>query len=138
MTILWTRSKPKFSFLLSLVNNNITSNFFLSKTTRGSSKISYNHNFAELLPEFLTKCLPCFLKANDHKKTFWEVIFGKKVKKSFHFVQSIWQFSMIKTSFFSEKLGVVLTNRRGLVMKRKFFFLFCKKQQRQKFQQKKK
>ena len=46
------------------------------------------------------------------------------------------QFSMIKTSFFSEKVGANLTNRRGLV-KECLFLSFVKKQQRQKFQQQK-
>jgi hypothetical protein len=57
------------------------------------------------------------------------------VKKSFYFVQSMSQFSMIKISFFSEKLGANLSNRRDLEY---LFSFFVKKQQRQKFQQKKK
>ena len=41
VTILLRRSKSKLSFLFVSCNNNVTSNFFLSETARGSSRISY-------------------------------------------------------------------------------------------------
>ena len=73
----------------------------------------------------------------EQKKGFESLSLKKKVKKKFNFVQSMSQFSMIKTIFFSEKVGANLTNRRGLVKECLFLSFVKKKKQRQKFQQKK-
>jgi len=48
VTILLRKSKSKLSFLFVSCNNNVTSNFFLSETARGSSRISYT----KILPNY--------------------------------------------------------------------------------------
>ena len=74
-----------------------------------------------------------------HKKGFERLSLKKKVKKSFYFVQTMSQFSMMKTSFFPEKLGTHLTNRRGLVMKKNVYFsLWWKNNNDKSFNKKKK
>ena len=45
------------------------------------------YNFAELLPELLTKCLSCFLELSKYVKKFWEVMFEIKSKKKFLWMQ---------------------------------------------------
>ena len=77
-------------------------------------------------------------KPNENKKKGFESLsLKKKVKKKFNFVPSMSQFSMMRTSFFFEKVGANLTNRRGLV-KECLFLSFVKKKNNDKSFNKKK